>query len=188
MRRSKFNFIGYSKSWWLVLITGILMVICGFAYWFWPGAGYAIASQIFGWVLILAGVIQLIVAAGPHYPKGWGWWIAGGMIDLFVGFMLVRNIMWSEFVFPYFLALIFIYWGITTIISSVSGHKGKYWWLYLVNGILLLLIGFFFLEAGWVQNMMMVSFLTSLAFIYWGFSLCMLSYDLKPISDGNGDE
>ncbi len=117
-----------------------------------------------------------------------GWWIAGGMIDLFVGFMLVRNIMLSEFVFPYFLALIFIYWGITTIISSVSGHKGKYWWLHLVNGILLLLIGFFFLEAGWVQNMMMVSFLTSLAFIYWGFSLCMLSYDLKPISDGNGDE
>jgi len=122
MNLSKFNLVGYSKSWWLILIAGIVMVLCGFAYWFWPGAGYAIASQIFGWVLILAGVIQLIVAAGPHYPKGWGWWIAGGMIDLFVGFMLVRNIMLSEFVFPYFLALIFIYWGITTIISSVSVH------------------------------------------------------------------
>ena len=75
MNLSKFNLVGYSKSWWLILIAGIVMVLCGFAYWFWPGAGYAIASQIFGWVLILAGVIQLIVAAGPHYPKGWGWWI-----------------------------------------------------------------------------------------------------------------
>ena len=60
MNLSKFNLVGYSKSWWLILIAGIVMVLCGFAYWFWPGAGYAIASQIFGWVLILAGVIQQI--------------------------------------------------------------------------------------------------------------------------------
>lgn len=73
MNLTKFNFLGFSKSWWLVLIAGIVMIICGFAYWFWPDAGYAIASQIFGWVLILVGVVQLIVAAGPRYPKGWGW-------------------------------------------------------------------------------------------------------------------
>lgn len=188
MNLSKFNLVGYSKSWWLILIAGIVMVLCGFAYWFWPGAGYAIASQIFGWVLILAGVIQLIVAAGPHYPKGWGWWIAGGMIDMFIGFLMVRSIILSEMVFPYFLALIFLYWGITMIIGSVNGHKGKYWWLYLVNGILLMLIGFFFIEAGWVQNMMMVSFLTSLAFIYWGFSICMVAYDIKPAADNGGLE
>ena len=188
MSLTKFNFLGYSKSWWLVLLAGILMVICGFAYWFWPSAGFAIASQIFGWVLTLVGIVQLIVAAGPRYPKGWGWWIAGGMIDMFIGFLMVRSIMLSEMVFPYFLALIFLYWGITMIISSVNGHKGKYWWLYLVNGILLMLIGFFFIEAGWVQNMMMVSFLTSLAFIYWGFSICMVAYDIKPAADNGGLE
>ena len=124
MSLSKLNFLGYSKSWWLVLIAGIVMVLCGFAYWFWPVAGYAVASQIFGWLLILAGIVQLIVAAGPHFPKGWGWWIAGGMIDMFIGFLMVRSIILSEEVFPYFLALIFIYWGITMIISSVNGHKG----------------------------------------------------------------
>ena len=43
-----------------------------------------------------------------------------------------------------------------------------------------MLIGFFFIEAGWVQDMAMTAFLTSLAFIYWGFSLAMLSYDMKP--------
>ena len=42
-------------------------------------------------------------------------------------------------------------------------------------------IGFFFIEAGWVQDMLMTSFLTSLAFIYWGFSIAMLSYDMRPI-------
>ncbi|MDE7397847.1 MAG: DUF308 domain-containing protein [Muribaculum sp.] len=181
MNLSNFNFLGYAKSWWLVLVAGLLMVICGFAYWFWPVAGFAVASQLFGWLLILVGVVQLLVAAGPHFPKGWGWWIAGGIIDMFIGFVMVRSVIMSEFMFPYFLAMIFIFWGVVMIINSVNGHKGHYWWLYLVNGILLLLIGFFFVEAGWLQSMEMTSFLSSLAFIYWGFSLCMFAYDIKPL-------
>lgn len=188
MKPIKTNLLGFSKFWWLVLLAGIITIICGFAYWFWPAAGFAIASQIFGWVLVVVGIIQLVVAAGPRYPKGWGWWIAGGMIDMFIGFMLVRSIMLSEAVFPYFLALIFLYWGITMVINSVNGHKGRYWWLYLINGILLMIIGFFFAEAGYVQNMMMTSFLVSLAFIYWGFSLCMIGYDIKPSIENGAEE
>lgn len=180
MKSLKINYWGHTRYWWIVLILGILMVLCGFAYWLWPVAGYAVSSQIFGWLLVLAGIVQLCVAAGARHPRGWGWWLAGGMIDMFIGFMLVRSIVLSEAVFPYFIALIFLFWGISAIISSVGQRGRKCWWLYLVNGILLMVIGFFFIEAGWVQDMLMTSFLTSLAFIYWGFSIAMLSYDMKP--------
>ena len=44
----------------------------------------------------------------------------------------------------------------------------------------MLIIGFFFLEAGYIQDMMMTSWLTSLAFIYWGFSISMVSYEMRP--------
>lgn len=181
MKRMNVSAIGGTRAWWVVLLAGILMVICGFAYWFWPVAGFAIASQIFGWMLVLVGIVQLCVAAGPHMGKGWGWWIAGGIIDMFIGFMLVRSVVLSEAVFPYFLAFVFIYWGITACMNSTMRRNRKYWWLHLINGVLMLIIGFFFIEAGWVQDMWMVSFLTSLAFIYWGFSIAMLSYELKPV-------
>lgn len=174
------KFMGESRYWWAVLLAGILMVICGFAYWFWPVAGYAVASQIFGWLLILVGIIQLLQSSGPHAGRGWGWWLAGGIIDMFIGFLMVRSVVLSEAVFPYFLAFIFIFWGISALCAAVQQSQRKYWWLQLINGILLLLVGFFFIEAGWVQDMAMTSFLTSLAFIYWGFSLAMLSYDMKP--------
>ena len=174
------KFMGESRYWWVVLLAGILMVICGFAYWFWPVAGYAIASQIFGWLLILVGIVQLLMASGPHAGKGWGWWLVGGVIDMFIGFMMVRSIVLSEAVFPYFLAFIFLFWGMCALCAAVKQSGRKYWWLQLINGILLILIGFFFIEAGWIQDMAMTSFLTSLAFIYWGFSLAMLSYDMKP--------
>lgn len=184
MKALQLNYWGQTKYWWMVLIVGLLMVVGGFAYWFWPQAGYAIASQIFGWLLVLAGIVQLCVSAGPNHPRGWGWWLAGGVIDMFIGFMLVRSIVLSEAVFPYFLAIIFLFWGFEAMIGAVSQRSRRYWWLYLVNGILLVLIGFFFFEAGWVQDMYMVSFLTALAFIYWGFSIAMASYDMRPIEGG----
>lgn len=119
---------------------------------------------------------------GCRPPQGWGWWLVGGVIDLFIGFMLVRSVILSELVFPYFIAIVFLFWGLGAIFSSVSQRARRYWWLYLINGILLMVIGFFFLEAGYIQNMLMTSMLTSLAFIYWGFCICMLSYDIRPAS------
>ena len=60
-----------TRWWWLILIVGILLVLGGFTYWIWPEAGFAVASQIFGWLLILAGIVQLCVASGPNHPKTW---------------------------------------------------------------------------------------------------------------------
>ncbi|MCM1349411.1 MAG: DUF308 domain-containing protein [Firmicutes bacterium] len=174
------NYWGRSNWWWVVLVVGILMVISGFAYWLWPAIGYAVSSQIFGWMLVLAGIVQLCVSAGNDRPRGWGWWLAGGVIDLFIGFMLVRSVILSELVFPYFISIVFLFWGISAVFGAVAMTGRKYWWVYLINGVLLLIIGFFFLEAGYVQDMLMTSFLTSLAFIYWGFSLAMVSYDMRP--------
>lgn len=100
MKAFNFSYLGTSRAWWVVLSVGILMVICGFAYWFWPVSGYAIASQIFGWLLILTGIVQLCVATGPDHAKAWGWWLAGGIIDMFIGFMLVRRSFFPRKYFP----------------------------------------------------------------------------------------
>ncbi|MDE5912717.1 MAG: DUF308 domain-containing protein [Muribaculaceae bacterium] len=180
------NFWGRSKAWWVVLLVGILMVIAGFAYWFFPVQGYAVASVLFGWMLVGAGVVQVCVSAGVNRPRGWGWWLAGGVIDMFIGFMLVRSVVLAEAVFPYFIAFVFIFWGVGALVGAVNSRGQRYWWLHIVNGILLLLIGFIFLEEGYVSNTVNVAFLTSLAFIYWGFSLALLAYDMKPaVNNGN---
>nr|MDE7025181.1 DUF308 domain-containing protein [Paramuribaculum sp.] len=145
--------------------------------------GYAVASTIFGWMLVLAGVVQLCVSASSNRPAGWGWWLAGGVIDIFIGFMLVRNVVLSEAVLPYFFAFIFLFWGISAIFGSASGRRRKYWWVELINGILLMGIGFLFIESGWLQDMWMISFITSIAFIYWGFSIAIASYEMRPVKN-----
>lgn len=172
-----------SKWWWVVVLVGVLLVLAGFSYWMWPAIGYAVASNIFGWLVIMCGIIFLCVASGPDHPRAWGWWVAGGVIDLFVGFMLVRNVFLAESVLPWFLALLFIYWGVEAFIGAGYRRKKGYWWLDIINGVLLCAIGFFFCEAGYLSNMWMVTFLTSIGFIYWGFTLSITGYAMRPLPD-----
>lgn len=182
------NYFGTSRYWWIVLVIGIAMVFCGFAYWFWPAIGFAVSSQIFGWMMVLTGIVALCVSAGRNRPSGWGWWLACGIVDMFIGFMLVRSVILSEMVFPYFLGLVAIAWGVAAIFASISGRGRRYWWIYLINGILLLIIAFLLIEAGYVQDMMMVSILTAIAFVYWGFSLAMVSLDMRPYDELDANE
>lgn len=179
METQRINYFPKSRIWWLVITVGVLLAIGGLCYWIWPVMGYAVASVLFGWLLITAGVVQICVGAGENRPKGWGWWLLGGVIDMFIGFMLVRNVILAEAVFPYFMAFIFIYWGLESLVSSVAKGR-KYWWLSLINGILLCIIGYFFVEGGISSTIFMSSFLVSIAFIYWGFTLAMAGYEMRP--------
>lgn len=174
------NFWGVTKWWWVMFIVGILFVLAGFGYWIYPIWGYAITSMIFGWMLIVAGVVQLCVAASPNSSKGWGWWLVGGILNIFVGFMLVRSIVLSELVLPFFFAIILFFWGLNAIIGAIMTKGHKYWWLNLINGILLLLISYFFIESGYLQDIVMISMLTSVSFIYWGFTIMIISNDMRP--------
>lgn len=180
MKTQGFNYFGTSRYWWLLLIAGILLILGGFAYWFWPAAGFAVASLLFGWLLVLTGAVQLCVSAGRNRPRGWGWWLTGGIINLFIGFLLVSNVFLAEAVLPYFLSFVFFYAGIMAFVQAFGGRRGSGWWLYLINGILLVVIAGFFLCGGYLQEMNMVSFLAALAFVYWGFMVSAFAYDIRP--------
>lgn len=178
------SFWGKSRCWWLLLLAGLLFIVSGFAYWFWPTTGYAVASQLMGWLLVAVGVVQLVISSGEHRPSGWGWWLAGGVIDLFIGFSMVRSVIAAEIILPYFMACIFAYWGITSLVAA-TGTSRRRRWISLVNGLLMLLISFFFIEGGYLSDMLMVTFIMAIAFIYWGFTLVILGYDMRPIKNDN---
>lgn len=180
MKNECVNFWGYTRWWWAILIVGVLCVIAGFFYWLFPIIGYAVSSMLFGWLLIVSGVVQLCVSASLHRPKGWGWWLVGGILNIFVGFMLVRSIVLSELVLPYFFAIIFFFWGLNVLVGAIIARHRKFWWLNLINGILLLIISYFFIESGYLQDAITISLLTSVSFIYWGFSLMIIANDMRP--------
>ena len=81
----------------------------------------------------------------------------------------------------FFFAFLFVYKGIATLFSAlnmVSTHR--YWWLYLVNGLLLLILGLLFFASPFTAAVSII-FLCAAAFIYWGFSLIFFGYSLRPV-------
>lgn len=176
---------GQSRLWWLVMLVGILLMIGGISYWAWPAAGYVAAAIMLGWLLIVTGIVQIVVSTTGERPRGWGWWLASGVLNLLIGFMLVSNITLALTVFPYFMAFFFIFWGIQEFVSaSIAGRR--LWWLGIINGILMCIIGYYFLEGSIQSTVFMTAFLISVGFIYWGFTLTMAAYEMRPrTSPGN---
>ena len=180
MKTNCANFWGFSRWWWLILVVGILFVIGGFFYWLFPIIGYAVVSMLFGWMLIVSGAVKLSVSISLERPKGWGWWLVGGILNIFVGFILVRSIILTELLLPFFFAVVFFFWGVNLIVGAIMSRQRRYWWLNIINGVLLLIISYFFLESGYFQDAITISLLTSIGFIYWGFSLMIIANDMRP--------
>lgn len=181
MEVSALNFWGKTKYWWAVMVLGIAIIMAGLWMLLMPAMGYAVISMLLGWGLLLFGVIQLIVSGDvEHRGHGWGWWLAGGIFDIFIGFLLISNLVLSELTLPYFFAFIFLFRAVSNIVSSVAITKThKYWWVYLLNGILMLMISLMFFYAPYTSAYVIV-FLCAFVFVYWGTSLVIFSRDLKP--------
>ena len=181
MEMTTISFWGKSRDWWAVLLIGILLIPCGIWLVARPFTGFSVISSLLGWALIVLGILELIISSDTgRHERGWGWWIAGGILDIIVGFLLVGNLVLSEIVLPYFFAFILLYRAIKNIIAAVTlekGYKGRQ--LYLLNGILLLAASLFFFFAPFMASVVMV-YVCAFVFIYWGITLIIFARDLKP--------
>jgi hypothetical protein len=102
------SFFGKTDYWWTILCIGILIAFVGLWMMFFPIDGYMFIARIFGWTLLIAGVFEIIVSATlEKHLSGWGWWLAGGILDVILGIILISNRILSEMVVPYFSLLCF---------------------------------------------------------------------------------
>ena len=78
------------KGSWIITLKGILAIIFGLVALFYPGMTVAVLTQVFGFMLLIAGVI-FIVGAIFHtkHNKSWSSWLLEGIIDLILGLIIV---------------------------------------------------------------------------------------------------
>lgn len=89
------------KGSWIVTLKGILAVIFGLIALFYPGGTITFLTLVFGWMLIIAGVV-FIVGAILHTKANtnWGSWLLEGIIDLILGLIII--------IFPLFAVGVFM--------------------------------------------------------------------------------
>ncbi len=173
----------FSRSWWLAMLTGIVLFIIGLLVFGYPGQSYIAMSLVFGIVILVSGIVQLVMAASERNLPARGWVITGGIIEAIIGLILTFYPAVSAATLPYFLGFWLIFRGIN-LLSLTTGMRannipGMGWTIFLA--VLLFVCAVFILLNPIVYGIGAVVIWVGVSFIVAGVSLFIFSFQLRNI-------
>lgn len=176
------------KNWWVYLILGILYIAGGILLACYPGATYiALTVFISVWILI-SGLFSVIFAVSNRALSGWGWYLAGGILELFLGLLLVCYPQIMAAVLPFVVGFWLMFRGISIIATSMdlSTWKIPNWGWVLAFGILVVILSFLAIIFP-VATGAGISFFVAASVIALGIGTLLFAFKLKSIkSDVDG--
>ncbi len=180
---------GAINNWWMSLVLGILFIGVAFMLMFMPLEGYVALSIIFSVTMFLCGIFEIAFAvSNKKVLSGWGWYLAGGIIDLILGLLLMCIPALAMGVIPFLVAFWLMFRGFTSAGYSIDLQKlgTNDWGWYLVFGILAILCSFAIIFNPALGALSTI-YITAFAFLFIGVFRIMLSFELKRFK-GNAKE
>ena len=172
------------RNWWLLLQLGIAVFITGIFIFTYPGASYVALALTFAVLILVAGVVNIALAAtNSNAAVGRGWLLAGGIMELLIGLMLMIYPSVSAATLPFFLAfwLMFRSLGLIGTGSDLMSLKvpGGLWTI--IVGSLLLLCSVLILVHPVLFGVEAVVIWVGISFLMAGISLSVLAFELKSL-------
>jgi uncharacterized membrane protein HdeD (DUF308 family) len=133
----------------MTLIEGIAAILIGIFLFITPKAAILILVQILGWYWLISGILAFVSLFIDR--SNWGWKVAGGVLGVIAGFIVIRNPLWSGVVVLTTLVLIVgilaLVMGATKIVQGIRGDGAGIAILGVLSFIVGLLLVFFPLNA-----------------------------------------
>jgi len=173
------------RYWWIFLLRGLLFVIAGVFTFRYPFESYVTLSIFFGVTMLFTGILELIFTLSTPKINGWGWRLAGSLIDLILGIILILDIGISMAVLPFLVSFWFLFRGITLLsFSGVVRNGGSTAWM-IIGGILLIFFAILIMINPVLGALTIVTW-TGLAFIVAGIFNIILTIQLKKAQHSSG--
>lgn len=163
------------RYWWVFLIRGILFILVGIYMISSPASSYAALGFMFGLIILLAGIAELLHVYRSNSAGNRGWHLFLGIVDVLLGIILMGHIAASVTILRIIVGIWFLLRGFSLL--SFSRFTGKSWVITL-GGILTIIFGVLILFNP-VFGAMTIVLWTALAFIITGLFNVMLSFTLK---------
>ncbi|MCU1464501.1 MAG: hypothetical protein JWM72_429 [Actinomycetia bacterium] len=168
-----------SRSWWVLLVTGIVGVVAGGIILFTDWSVSDLAAFI-GAVLLFRGIFTMFSV--PLDGSGRGWSVALGVIEALVGLTVWVWPGATLLVVAFFIGWYVLFSGIMTIAGSISARSVlPYWGLMLAFGILETLFSFWLLARPGLTLVAAVLALGLWSLIY-GVIQIVLAFETKNLS------
>lgn len=179
------DFTQEAKNWWLSLVLGILYILVAIFLIFAPASGYAVISILFSVFLLFSGLLEIAFAiSNRRRMSGWGWYFAGGILDVVLGIYLLAYPLVSMEVIPLLIAFWLMFRGFSMISysSKERRRRKKYWGWYTAFGILAIVCSLFILWQPAIGAFYTVYFV-SFAFLFIGILRLTQAIELKRLRD-----
>ena len=171
------------KNWWVSLLLGLLYILIAICLMFTPLASYVALSVLFSVSMFVSGTLEILFAVTNRKNiSSWGWYLAGGVIDMILGLYLVTYPVLSMEVIPFIIAFWLMFRGFSSVgyAMDLKRYGTKEWGWYTAFGILAIVCSLIILwqpTVGAIYAVYMISF----AFLIIGFFRIMLSFELKNL-------
>lgn len=172
------------RNWWLLLILGIAVFIAGIITFTYPGLSYVAMSVVFAVLIFVSGVVNIVLAASnTNAATGRGWLLAGGIVEVLLGLILMIYPAVSAATLPIFLGfwLLLRSFGLIGSGSDLMSMKvpGGGWTIFV--GILLLLCSVMILVQPLLFGIEAVVIWVGVSFLMAGISMSVFSFQLKSL-------
>src|ERR1700759_5668253 len=124
------------RHWWVFVLRGVVFIALGIYIFTSPESAYLALSFLFGLIILLAGVSELLHAYQDKGAANRGWHLFVGLIDLSVGVILLSHLAASMDVMPVILGVYFLFRGISMF--NFRGFARRPGWILAVAVIVFL--------------------------------------------------
>jgi|SRR5690606_6041195 len=171
------------RNWWISLLLGILYIIAGIWVFQTPLASYVSLSIIFSVFIFISGISQIIFSiSNKENIESWGWYLAGGILDLIIGILLITHPLITMIILPFYVGFWLLFQGFIAIgLSFQFKSVGALFWGWLLFFGILTLVFSFLLLANPVFAGLSIVYMTAMAFITAGIFRIVLAFGLKKI-------
>ena len=169
------------KYWWLLLLTGLVLVAVGIWVFASPATAYLSLSILFGASILSIGFFETVFAISSRKSlEGWGWTLASGLLDIVIGAYLLTYPGVTMAILPFVLGFWLLFRGFSAIGFSFDmkayGDSSWGWSLLFAIGIIVFAIMMLLVPAFGVANIIAW---TGLSFIFAGVSRIIFAFTLK---------
>lgn len=170
------------RYWWLMLLIGLVLVALGILVFAYPAQSYTGMAVLFGWAILVSGIAEIVISASnSHFVTGRGWMLAGGIIQLILGLILIFNIALSAAILPVVLGFWLLFRAFSTIGLGSDMRAlevaGSGWTIF--SGVLLLLCALWLLFQPLVLGTVVVVAWVGVALLFGGLAALSLAFQLR---------
>ena len=173
------------KHWYLPLLAGVIFVVAGVMTFLYPLDSYLALAFLFSLSFVISGLLESFFSISNRKTMdNWGWHLAGGILSLIIGVLLLMNPEVSIITLPFYVGFLIMFRSVMAIgvALDLRNYRVLSWGNLMVTGVLGIIFSFMLLWNPLFGGLTVVTF-TGLALITAGILNMVISFKLKKIHD-----